>query len=327
MSSFNPTLSAPAPIPSLSSATDTAPVAVTPAAFGITDIGLLVMAVIWGVNYSVVKYGLRTVAPLSFTAIRLMASTLILLVLAALVRDARAPSRRDVMALLGIGLIGNGLYQLLFIVGLSQTRAGIAALVVAASPAWVAIISRILGRERASRRGWAGIALQLVGVASVVLSSNVMDGQRSAFLGTFLIVCGSIMWSLYSVLLQPYTERVHPLHLSAITLGSGAIMMLILASPGLMTLDVHTVGTSGWLALTYSALGAMVFAYLLYYRGIRVLGPTRTALYGNLQPVVAIGVAWFALSEAPTIWQWIGTTFIMGGLLLSRTATMKTPHE
>ena len=42
-------------------------------------------------------------------------------------------------------------------------------------------------------------------------------------------------------------------------------------------------------------------AYLFWYRGLRVLGPTRTAVYGNLQPVIAIIVAWLFLKEAPTL--------------------------
>jgi drug/metabolite transporter (DMT)-like permease len=63
----------------------------------------------------------------------------------------------------------------------------------------------------------------------------------------------------------------------------------------------------------------MGVAYLFWYRGLRVLGPTRTAVYSNLQPVIAIIVAWVFLHEAPTIWQGVGTGTIMTGLFLTRT--------
>ena len=76
--------------------------------------------------------------------------------------------RRDVLHLALLGLVGNGLYQLFFILGMARTRAGIAALVVAADPRSTAIISHLLGRERLPLRGWLGIVLQLVGVACVV---------------------------------------------------------------------------------------------------------------------------------------------------------------
>jgi drug/metabolite transporter (DMT)-like permease len=62
-----------------------------------------------------------------------------------------------------------------------------------------------------------------------------------------------------------------------------------------------------------------VIAYLFWYRGVRVIGPTRTAMYSNVQPVIAVIFAWVVLSETPTIWQGIGMVCIMTGLLLTRT--------
>jgi drug/metabolite transporter (DMT)-like permease len=62
----------------------------------------------------------------------------------------------------------------------------------------------------------------------------------------------------------------------------------------------------------------MVVAYLIWYRGVRVLGPTRTAMFGNLQPLFALVVAWLALGEALTLWQGVGAASIMSGLLLTR---------
>ena len=75
-----------------------------------------------------------------------------------------------------------------------------------------------------------------------------------------------------------------------------------------------------WLhsAQTYSGVGSLVVAYAFWYRGIRIIGPTRTAMYSNLQPVVAVLVAWAMLGEVPTLVQGVGAGAIMAGLLLSR---------
>jgi len=134
------------------------------------------------------------------------------------------------------------------------------------------------------------------------------------------IAAASLTWAMYSVLLQPYTARSHPIHLAAITLATGAAFLVIVALPALGRLDVQAVPLKAWGAVVYAGVGALVIAYLLFYRGIRVLGPTRTAMYGNLQPLIALAVAWLVLSERPTGWQLLGALFIMGGLLLSRTA-------
>ncbi len=62
----------------------------------------------------------------------------------------------------------------------------------------------------------------------------------------------------------------------------------------------------------------MVIAYMFWYRGLRVLGATRTSVYGNLHPVVAIFIAWIFLNEVPTPWQGVGMVTIVGGILLTR---------
>lgn len=291
--------------------------------FGATDAGLLLMALIWGINYSVVKSGLRTLEPFAFNGLRVALAAVILAALSWALRAERWPARSDVVQLAWLGLIGNGLYQMFFILGMARTRAGIAALVVAAGPAYIALISHWLRREHLSLRGWLGIALQLVGVVCVVASTHGLDAGADAMLGAALIACGSLLWALFSVLLQPLTVRAHPIHVSAITMASGALFLVIVAAPALSRLDATAVHPAEWGAVAYAGIGALVIAYLLFYRGVRVLGATRTAMYGNLQPLIAIAVAWIMLAERPTGWQAVGAACIMGGLLLSRTASSR----
>lgn len=281
------------------------------------------MAVIWGVNYSVMKAGLQEMPALAFSGLRILVAALTLVVIATLVRDVQWPAVRDRWHLIALGVLGNGLYQLFFVFGLARTRAGVAALITAAGPAWIAIISRLLGRERISRRGWIGILLQLLGAAAVVGSTQGFGGDGQILLGAILIACGSITWGVFSVLLQPYTQRAHPLHLSAITMTSGTVVLMAVAWPELQALEWATIGIPQWGAILYAGVGSLVIAYLLFYRGVRVLGPTRTAMYGNLQPIIALSVAWATLGERPTIWQLIGTACIMGGLLVSRTSSSR----
>ncbi len=287
--------------------------------FGPTDIGLLLMAVIWGVNYSVVKAGLRVLEPFAFNGIRVMLAAVVLAVVSYALRKERWPSPRDARHLAALGLLGNGVYQLFFILGLARTRAGVAALIVAAGPAYIALISRALGRERLPARGWLGIVMQLVGVACVVGSTHGVDAGPDAMIGAAFIAGASLVWAIFSVLLQPYTARSHPIHLSAITMATGATFLVVVASPALLRLNVPEIPLSAWGSVVYAGIGALVVAYLLFYRGIRVLGPTRTAMYSNLQPLIALTVAWLVINERPTGWQLLGAAFIMGGLLVSRT--------
>ena len=312
----------------------TVPAAVAPAtrpSFGTTDLGLVLMAAIWGINFTVVKAGIGEIPPLAFNGIRVLLAAVVLVAVAFAVAGWRSfPSRRDAVALLAMGVLGNGLYQLMFIAGLSRTRAGVAALVIAAGPAWIAIISRFFGRERLPGRGWAGILLQMVGMLCVVASAGLLEADSTALLGAGFIMVGSMVWALFTVMLQPYTARVHPLHLASLTLSSGAVLLFAIGWPSIRVLDFAAISPAAWGSVVYAGVGALVIAYLLFYRGVRLLGPTRTAMYSNLQPVIALLVAWVALHERPTLWQVAGGAIVMAGLLVSRTARMQpagpTPH-
>jgi drug/metabolite transporter (DMT)-like permease len=290
----------------------------THAGFGKTDALLLLMAIIWGVNFSIVKFATGVMSPLAFTGLRVILAAAVLLALA-FARGGRFPSRRDIFSLIGLGMLGNGIYQLFFVEGVARTKVGNAALIVAATPALIAITSRVGGVERVNRKVMAGIALSLAGVALVVLGSARAASGTATFLGTVLVFCGTLCWTAFTVMLQPFARRLDPIQLSAFTMLGGTIPLVLVTSNAMYSTAWSRMGLPAWSAVFYASVISMGVAYLFWYRGLRVLGPTRTAVYSNLQPVIAIIVAWVFLHEAPTIWQGVGTGTIMTGLFLTRT--------
>ena len=290
----------------------------THAGFGKTDALLLLMAIIWGVNFSIVKFATGVMSPLAFTGLRVILAAAVLLALA-FTRGGRFPSRRDIFSLIGLGMLGNGIYQLFFVEGIARTKVGNAALIVAATPALIAITSRVGGVERGNRKVMAGIALLLAGVALVVLGSARAASGTATFLGTVLVFCGTLCWTAFTVMLQPFARRLDPIQLSAFTMLGGTIPLVLVTSNAIYATEWSRMGLPAWSAVFYASVISMGVAYLFWYRGLRVLGPTRTAVYSNLQPVIAIIVAWIFLHESPTIWQGVGTGTIMTGLFLTRT--------
>ena len=286
--------------------------------FGSTDVLLLLMATIWGVNYSAVKYAGRAFGALTFTWMRVLIATVMLLT-AVLLQRKSWPRRSDVWRLLGLGALGNGVYQLLFVFGVSRTRVGSAALILAAAPAFIALLSWVRGVESVSVRAWGGIALSIVGVGIVMLGTAAAgSSQQDSVTGVLLVFTGVLCWSVYTVGLQPLTHRVDAVQMSAITMAGGMIP-LGFATPFAVSsiLSAH-VSRIAWWCVAYSSVISIGVAYLFWYRGIRVLGPTKTSVYGNLQPIVAILTGWVALGEAPTVWQIAGTITIIGGIFLTR---------
>lgn len=227
-------------------------------------------------------------------------------------------SRGVITRLILLGVLGNGLYQLFFVHGVARTRAGNAALIVGAAPAFIALAARAKGLERIERLTMLGIALSIVGVALVMVGSANSGAGQATLLGSVLVCLGVVCWTFYTVWLQPYTKRVDAITLSALTLIGGAVPLVIASGPAIVATDWSRIGTGGWLALLYSSIVSMGIAYLFYYRGLRVLGPTRTAVYSNLQPIIALLVAWPLLGETPTIFQGVGAATIVAGVFMTR---------
>jgi drug/metabolite transporter (DMT)-like permease len=190
---------------------------------------------------------------------------------------------------------------------------------VGAAPAFIALVARARGMERVKRMTLVGIALSVIGVGLVIAgSASNSSGKENTLLGSVLVFLGVLCWTVYTIMLQPYTKRIDVIQLSAVTLVGGAVPLVIASTPALLKTDWSAVGSGGWLALLYSSVLSMGVAYFFWYRGLRVLGPTRTAVYSNLQPIVALIAAWAFLGEIPTAFQGVGAVTIIAGVFLTR---------
>ena len=289
-----------------------------------TELMLVGMALIWGFNFAVLKYGTQVLAPLAYNGVRMLVGALALVAIT-LPDKKNRPAPKDIGRLALLGVLGHGVYQALFIQGISRTRAGTASLVIAASPAVIAIVSRVLTGERATRMQVMGIAASIAGIAFVILGSAASGANGDSAFGDLLILGSVVAWGFYTVWLRPMTHHIEGIQIAAWTLVGGAVPMALLSLPAIMATDWTRVTPLTWGAILYSGLGAMGVAYLAWYRGVRVIGPTRTAMFSNLQPIVAVGVAWPLLGEKPTIWQGVGALGVIAGVLLTRSNSAPEP--
>ena len=285
----------------------------------LTDVMLVAMALIWAVNYSVLKFGTRLVPPLAYNGVRIPAAALLQFGVARAMRLGPI-AKQDAIRLIVLGMLGNGIYQVFFILGQARSRVATTVLVLASGPALAAVLGRLRGSEFLTRRSWIGIVLQLVGVSCVVLGTAGGTGGRDSLLGIALVLSSAISWSLFSVMVQPLTTRVPGLHVGAYTMLGGGLVSLVVGIPAIAAVEWAAVSTAVWGAMAYSTIGAMVIAYLFWYQGVKTLGPTHTSMYSNMQPFLAMAFAWATLGEVPSRWQVTGAAFILMGLVIARTA-------
>ena len=282
------------------------------------DLGMLLVCLIWGMNFSVTKSAFDQLAPLPFTAIRFIISSLLLWLIIRVVEGPAPLPSGSLRQLVVLGVVGNTCYQLAFMLGLARTTATNSALILSTVPTVVAMFAGALGLERITLRMWVGIAMGTAGVALVIATGGV-GFNRETFVGDLLTVLAVLFWAGYTVGLRRVPQNVSPLRVTAITTMAGTPGLVLVGVPSLLQLDLGAVGPNAWLAVGYSSVLSLVVAYLLWNRSVKAIGGTRTAIYMCLTPVVAVFGAWLLLGERPQPLQGVGAVLIVAGVLLTRT--------
>ncbi len=292
------------------------------------DLAIVLLVLIWGSNFSVVKAALSEFSPLAFNSTRFVLASLLLALFLVATRGPVRFERRDVLRLVGLGLLGNVLYQVLFIFGIDWTRAGNAALMLSTVPLIVTVLSVGLKHETIGRAGWAGVFLSIAGIVLILWgSSRGLSFGSETLRGDLTMLASALAWSLYTVLSSPYVKKYGTLPVTAFTMWIGTVGLLAVSARALLAQDWGSVSAGAWGGLVFSGALSIALAYILWYYGIRHLGSSRTAVYSNTVPVVALLVAWLALGEVPTWVQVGGTVMILGGIGLARLHRPEAPRE
>ena len=183
------------------------------------DLAIGVLVLIWGSNFSVVKAALGEFSPLAFNSIRFVLASALLALYMAASRTRIQFDNGDAIRLVGLGLLGNVVYQVLFIYGIDGTLAGNAALMLSAVPLIVTVLSVGLKHETISRAGWAGVALSIGGIGLILWgSSRGISFGADTVRGDLIMLASALAWSVYTVLSSPDVQKYGTLPVTAFTM-------------------------------------------------------------------------------------------------------------
>ena len=294
------------------------------------DALLLLMVVIWGSNFSVIKRAFEEIPPQPFNALRLVIASAVFLaainIAQRMVRRGDAVSsvfhtrnpltRRDRIDLIWLGLVGHLGYQYFFVGGVALSTASNAALIVGSTPAVLAVVSALLGREQISRLHWLGAAISAIGIYLVVGQGASFGGSHLR--GDLLVMASVACWVTFTLGAASLIQRHSPLYVTGMTMVYGGIPYVAMALPQILRVPWSDVSAWTITAMVLSALLALNLAYVIWYMGVQRLGPARTSIYSNGVPVVAMAVAALWLGEPLTWNKLAGATAVLSGVLLTR---------
>jgi drug/metabolite transporter (DMT)-like permease len=283
---------------------------------------LVATVTLWALNFTVSKYILdEGFHPLAYAAVRYGAAALIFFAITIAIEGTVRLARKDVV-LAAFATSVLLLNQLCFIYALRFTTATTVALLFGTLPIFTAAVASGTGIERQGLRFWLAALLSFGGVALVAVGSG---GKLSADLkGDALAVGGAATWAVYSVTIAPLMRRYSPFRLSSVFLLAVTVPLFALGAPQVEH-QHWSFGALVWLGFTFAVLGPLVLTNLLWFTAIDRVGPSRAALFANLQPFLAAIVALVILSESITSLQIAGGLALACGIVLAPRVTPPQP--
>ena len=295
------------------------------------DALLVVMALIWGVNYSVIKRAFDEIPAQPFNALRLLlASAVFLLAIWWVRRRARMPDARispvfytanhltprDRWDLAWLAFVGQFIYQFCFAAGVEVTSVSNAALIAAATPAVVAVWAALLGRQRIAGLHWIGAAVSAFGIYLVVGPHASFGGATVR--GDLMIGISVLCWAAYTLGARRLIARHSPLYVTGMTMAIGGVPYALAMTPRILLVPWSGVSVWTGVALLLSTLLSLCLAYLIWYMAVQKIGAPHTAMYSNVVPIIAMAVAVVWLHEPLSAGKILGAAAVLGGVFLTR---------
>lgn len=276
----------------------------------------LLVVVVWGLNFVVIKVGLHNMPPLMLAGLRFM-----LVAIPGIFFVARP--KIPLSLLLGYGLtISFGQFAFLFSAIKFGMPAGLASLVLQAQAFFTIILGAFVFGERLQGKQLAGITLAVFGV--LVLIEASLNGQHVAMLGFFLTLAAAFSWACGNIFNKKIMQHEARPAVMSLVVWSALIPILpfMLASylldgsaamvQSLVNIDLTTI-----LSLVYLAFVATIIGYGIWGSLLGRYETWRVAPLSLLVPVVGIASAALLLGETLSVLQLLGAVLIMGGLYIN----------
>jgi drug/metabolite transporter (DMT)-like permease len=277
---------------------------------------LLIVYIVWGSTYLGIRVAVQEGSgfpPMIMSATRVFAGSLILVALARFIQKQSLRLTKEewiVLSISGLALWwgGNGLVA----IAEMTVPSGYAALIIACTPIWVAIIESILDKKRPSV--FLVISL-LIGVAGIAVLNwpAIIAGNLNDLRGLFLLIIAGLSWGAGSIYQKRKNIHTTPEISSAVQQFTGGVALLITS----FIISEPTINPvpSAWWAWGYLIIFGSVIAFTSFVKALKLLPPNVVFTYAFVNPVVAVILGFFILGEPITPWTFAGATLVIIGVL------------
>ena len=281
-------------------------------------ISAIVVIVVWGLNFVVMKWGLDSLSPLMLCALRFMAASLPFLLF------VRKPKNLSWGLLAGYGLVqGVGQFGLLFTGMKLGMPAGMASVVLQTQAFITMLLAALMLGEKPQRWQWIGLTVAIGGL--VLIGAAHGEGAAAMTLTGFVLTVGAAaMWAGSNLLTRiaakqgPYEPVSFIVWTSLFPIVPLLALSFWLEGGEVVLTQVKNIGLRELAVIAYLALLSTLLGYGLSTRLLQRYAASTVAPLSLLVPVIGLLSAMLLLGEYPTGMQWLGTAGVLLGMVVNQ---------
>ncbi len=307
----------------MTAATATAPPAgkSTPAS---AWVAFAAVSLIWGTTFLGIRVAVETIPTLMLTGIRFIGAGLILLTIARIRGDQFPTERRDWINQVITGVIMVSLANGALVFASNYIASGLAALMAATIPLWMAVLEGIIGEGRITLRKSTGLLLGFAGVALLVAPGiRHPETSRSLLLGVLGTQVSCLAWNIGTLRTKHRPSKAAPMAVASIHMLCGGttalIVSLLLGDAARLHFTQRTT-----IALFHLMIFGSVIAYSAFLYALAKMQASKLSVYSYINPAVAVVVGWLILSEPLTLRMIAAMVIILTGVAVVQSENFKS---
>lgn len=294
-----------------------------------TLLGFAIIYLVWGSTFLAIRVGVREFPPFLMAALRFLVAGSALYVWM-MAQGERSPSRREWFSAFLLAILIFLLdYGLLFWAE-RRVPSGLAAVMMATIPAFMAISEiLLLGTQKLTMRLALALGIGMAGVAALVSRSLNLGGAPIDRAGALALIVASVSWSVGSALTRKLTLPQSKVMSSGAQMLAGGVLLALAAGALGEFRGFHpaSVSRGAWFALLYLIVAGSIVAFTAYVWLIHHQSPTRVGTYAYVNPVVAVLLGYFLGGEELGLRAIAGTACVLVSVVVITTARTPKPER
>lgn len=268
--------------------------------------------VFWSSAFAGIRYGLHGFSPGGLALMRYLVASFCMALIYPVYKPKNPFVFKHYLAILGVGVVGIGLYNTMLNYGEITVTAGVASFLLGLVPVLTIVISVVFLKEQLPQRSWIGVGLSFIGLILLVLGEPNSQGLD---LGIFYILLAVFAGCAYHIFSKRYLQYYHPIHVTAWIMWGGTLSLMVFL-PNLIA-DLKQASTAETLVVIYLGIFPAAIAYFAWNYVLQHSKASTAAIIMLTLPFFSTLMGLIFLYEIPTFYSFVGGVIAMLGALLA----------